>query len=911
MRMRLCLLTFALCAPAQAAVVTQLKPLYPATEIATEGHARAAVVCPQSAELRTIAAGLSERIAELSGAELELLSDTSVVDEAGRIDHEAMAGRNLIALGNANTNRLLAALFGAGYTAETSVYPGPDGYVVRTVHDPFATGINVLVLAGSDPAGVARAVEVFLERYATSRAPRIVLDQPIVDVEFSNVETRFFPTVSDWQSSKRRPQHSTIEYFRRLLGESGLMDADGNVISRPEGDLVTVLGAIGRVAQSWFWNGDPALPPLMKALLDRNRHLLSTAPRRVEMEASASAWMRWWDVVEELPVWTDADRLEITNAFLADAAQGYETRAANRLVREGAVQVVDENHGTNSALNTFQAWHYFEKYYDLPETQYWMDVARAVFAGQSASFQVLEDAAGYLCYCPRHAMSYALQSGDLTYLTRGIARSQAEYIAQVCLNNLGFTTGFGDCPSLVEPAVFEAIAFAAWYHRDPHLNWVMQNQMIAACGLRSFQYPIPYDLTVRPEEPTDWNGMTVFPIYRQTLRKGEGSPTLVFDPPESAGPQWFSKIVFREGWSPDDQYLLLDGAGKFGEVEGYPNGPAGHRHSDVNSIINFTAEGRMWLVDHTYSARGIQDHSALYIARDGAVTHPRHEARLQEAVDGGAAAISRSLLEGFSGADWERTIFWRPGQPFVVIDRAIAREPGHYVVRCSFRGLGEHALADGRLRLSQAERYCDIVTDGRARLDLETMRFPTPEAWQYYEYAEPVVKILQQDRSAVLEPGEVLAFTTLLHAATSPAELDAVRLVPVSDGAVLVRAAEGATLYGVGAPPGEIAECGSYALASEIVLLAADPATPTPPTVPVGAITWPDVPAGHWAANAVQMATAAGFMNGYPDGHFRGDEGLSRYEIAVILRRLIEALGLPTGPIVAEGAPSASISSAL
>lgn len=814
------LLVILLCGCSQAAVITDLKPLYSGTEIAVDGRARAVIICPESAELQTIADTLRDRIAALSGAKLEISADTSLVDESWAIDHQAVGGRTLLAIGNCNNNRLLAVLFGAGYTAESSVFPGPNGYVIRTVHDPFADGTNVLVLAGSDTAGVARAVEVFLERHAAPLAPRIAFSEPIVDIEFVNVPTRFYPTVNDWQSSKRQPQHSSIEYFRQFLQQAGLMDGDGAVISRPEGTLLTVLGAIGRMAQSYFWNGDPALPPLMKEVLDRNRLLLANVPRRVEMEGAAGAYMHWWDVVEELPIWTDDDRLQITNAFLADASQGYEKRAANQLVQEGYVQVVDENHGTNSALNTYAGWHYFDKYYDLPESKYWMDVVRAVFAGQSSSFQVLEDAAGYLCYCPRHAMSYALSSADLTYFTRGIARSQAEYIAQVCINNLGLASGFGDCSSLVEPGAFEAVSLAAWYYRDPSLTWVMQNQMPQACGLRTFTYPIPYDLTVQPEVPTQWNGMSVFPIYRQTLPKGRGSKTFVYDPPESAGPQWFNKIVFREGWSPDDQYLLLDGAGKFTPVEGYPSGPAGHMHSDVNSIINFTAEGRMWLVDHTYSARGIQDHSALYIARDGIVSYPQHEAKLQEAADGGAVAMSRSLFEGFSGADWERAVFWRPGRPFVVLDRAIAHEPGHYVARCSFRGLGEHEFTAGRLRLTQADRYCDIVPDAQARSDLETMQFPTGEAWQAYPHAEPVAKVLQQDKSAALQPGQMLTFATLVHAADSTAELDAVTLTPVSDSAVLVREAGGETLCGIGSPPGDGAEAGTYALGADVVLYA-------------------------------------------------------------------------------------------
>ncbi|MGI5817348.1 MAG: S-layer homology domain-containing protein [Armatimonadota bacterium] len=102
----------------------------------------------------------------------------------------------------------------------------------------------------------------------------------------------------------------------------------------------------------------------------------------------------------------------------------------------------------------------------------------------------------------------------------------------------------------------------------------------------------------------------------------------------------------------------------------------------------------------------------------------------------------------------------------------------------------------------------------------------------------------------------------------------------------------------------ELARTGaSEAEVAEIVQIAADPDVPTPPAVRAGAAQWPDVPAGHWAADAVQFATETGFMNGYPDGRFRGGESLSRYEIAVILRRLIAGLGVRTQPVVAEGAP--------
>ncbi len=41
-----------------------------------------------------------------------------------------------------------------------------------------------------------------------------------------------------------------------------------------------------------------------------------------------------------------------------------------------------------------------------------------------------------------------------------------------------------------------------------------------------------------------------------------------------------------------------------------------------------------------------------------------------------------------------------------------------------------------------------------------------------------------------------------------------------------------------------------------------------------------DVPAGHWAYNAVTSLTSKEIFNGYGDGTFRGDKNITRYEAA-------------------------------
>ncbi len=48
-----------------------------------------------------------------------------------------------------------------------------------------------------------------------------------------------------------------------------------------------------------------------------------------------------------------------------------------------------------------------------------------------------------------------------------------------------------------------------------------------------------------------------------------------------------------------------------------------------------------------------------------------------------------------------------------------------------------------------------------------------------------------------------------------------------------------------------------------------------------------DVPANHWAYQAIQSLAADGLVEGYPDGKFKGDRPLTRYEMAMLVARVI------------------------
>lgn len=51
-----------------------------------------------------------------------------------------------------------------------------------------------------------------------------------------------------------------------------------------------------------------------------------------------------------------------------------------------------------------------------------------------------------------------------------------------------------------------------------------------------------------------------------------------------------------------------------------------------------------------------------------------------------------------------------------------------------------------------------------------------------------------------------------------------------------------------------------------------------------------DVPAGHWAYQAVQELAADGYIQGFPNGTFGGDKPLTRYEMAVFTDRALSSI---------------------
>ncbi|MSS73136.1 MAG: hypothetical protein EXS64_16840 [Candidatus Latescibacteria bacterium] len=113
------------------------------------------VVDPVSGEYDALAARIREAIERRSGVRIPVVRDDA--------PEAAVPIRgNLIALGNRSTNKTMEGLYNRYFTLLDLWYPGPGGYEVRSLHNPFGGGHNVILVGGSDRAGVDRATDEFV-----------------------------------------------------------------------------------------------------------------------------------------------------------------------------------------------------------------------------------------------------------------------------------------------------------------------------------------------------------------------------------------------------------------------------------------------------------------------------------------------------------------------------------------------------------------------------------------------------------------------------------------------------------------------------------------------------------------------------------------------------------------------------
>ncbi|MCC7350887.1 MAG: hypothetical protein IT446_09980 [Phycisphaerales bacterium] len=681
-------------------------------------------------------------------------------------------GRHLIAIGNLCTNKLIERLYYQWYTNVDVGYPGREGHVVRSIHDPWGAGRNVILVGGSDDQGVAAAAESFLGAVRS--------DGPNASVAW--------------------------------LGDIRLGDeARRQMESRPH-----YRGPICDLGFKYYFSGEERYGGLWR------EELLKLAALPDPYQGSHIwAWspLALWDLLEESPIFSDADRLLLTNLFLGWVVSDevYTFTDFRRDLRDGNLT---QPHRTGPALACFFGGRYFKKYYGMKEANSWLAAAKKYFEPQMSCSKTLDEPEA----CTAESLgagglfTYAVASGDHRCFENGIMRQAADRVA-MCCNNLGVMAAFADTQSFNSvPGDF----FSRLSHRERDGGYEFmarrKNPWRDECKpvWREYENVTPtYHTDVQPHEPTHLLGVKVAPLSRTYWDKYRGDGYTFPEYPKTIPHETsFDKITFRGGFDAEDDYLLLDGVS--GGVHGF---------ADANSILEYTSRGRLWIVtadlSYGYDNSRLSQHNAVTVLRDGLGQLPPGFAAIVKVVDERPDGFTHTVLPGHNGVDWHRTIAWPGDHHFVVTDELHVTLPGEYRFDCRWRTLGEPRWGEqsaggyGELIVEQKDLALHIACGGHVRMSLErdAQRGSYFSRWakRKYEYAEPILNILTQTIEGKYQPGDVVRFVNRIHIAPS-------RMIPPAGGGGdgLKKHAFAAPIHPAGINDNRLVQCWSYEDAAQL-----------------------------------------------------------------------------------------------
>ena len=316
------------------------------TVLIRDGAPGAAIVVPAGRFQRGLAAKINAVLKAEYGTELPVVSDKEL-RSARRLS------QNCIIIGNRDRNESAANLYNLHYTLQDAKYPGKGGSELRSLHDPFGDGHNIILAGGSDEEGDAAAVEKLLN--AIRKAPRgkTLKLGFLADVTLSP-EYKIARDVKDIPLWEESPGYGNQGYFgwnslsknlAMLYITNDRYYADEFLRLAFPRDRATVDELVKRDGESYM--NDPWKP------------LRSVYHYRGVMVPL------YWDLVEENPVWSEEDRRKVAEELylrMVDSLTRKDYTNIRRNYDKPGLYRLDR-HMTWEAVGAYAIARYFDKHY--------------------------------------------------------------------------------------------------------------------------------------------------------------------------------------------------------------------------------------------------------------------------------------------------------------------------------------------------------------------------------------------------------------------------------------------------------------------------------------------------------------------------------------------------------------------
>lgn len=378
-------------------VYDKLKDLHLSIALAADGKPACSIVAP--ARYAVAATALQAAIQKRCGVKLPIIADTDPGAATPFVG-------NLIILGNRSTSKTSSELYDRYYSLMDLKYPGPKGYSVRSLHNPYGNDFSAVLVGGSDDEGVAAGAKAFADSLASAPAApgKLAVGWTMLTKLGEGVQVptdlRQFET---WEASAG---YGSSGYFGWC--------------------------SLSKRAAMYYMTGDPfqarefyrlAFPDAqaIKEIeqIDDERVENKKDPLAGPYHYNAMMLILYWDLIEESPVFTDAERLKVTNAFARrlDHLQDKDTYAIN-----GTPSGVSSRHGQWSALSLYTLGRYFNKYYPSP---LWAQAERAgglAFSSLHQHAWLAGENDNLYWYCTGIAptITYLVLSGDRKPMQNGV-----------------------------------------------------------------------------------------------------------------------------------------------------------------------------------------------------------------------------------------------------------------------------------------------------------------------------------------------------------------------------------------------------------------------------------------------------------------------------------------------------------
>ncbi len=392
-------------------VYTELKDLNLDTELVRNGRPNVTIVTPEGGVYAGPAERIQAAIQARTGARTPIEDDTSPAGAAPFSGH-------VIVLGNRSSSRTIEALYNQYFTLLDLRYPGPGGYEVRSLHNPYGNGFNVIFAGGSDERGVAAAADVLAGKVLDANEDGGGLSLGwLMEIQLGRGirvpgDLREFET---WEASAG---YGSVGYF------------GWNSISKRMAMYYMTGDAFhAREALRLAFPDDRAMAEITD--IDGERIENKDEPLSGPYHYNAHMMILYWDLIEESPVFSDAERLRVTNAFAAQFGHAQDQGARRRVVenvQQGArgfgdpPQSVGSRHGQWSAISLYCLGRYFQTGYPSALWEQSMEAARWHFASLHRHAWVDGEHDNLFWYNTGMApvLSYMLITGDRTPMENGV-----------------------------------------------------------------------------------------------------------------------------------------------------------------------------------------------------------------------------------------------------------------------------------------------------------------------------------------------------------------------------------------------------------------------------------------------------------------------------------------------------------